>query len=82
MSPRPGGPGDSPIAAVARAHPGWECWAGVSGMVYARLLKSSPPVIVTAEDVPGLHEVITQAETALDGLDQPGRAASNGKEAT
>ena len=25
---------------------GWECWAGVAGLLYARRRKSSPPIVL------------------------------------
>ena len=39
---------------------GWECWTGVSGMLYARLRPSSPPIVLRAPDVPGLAHVIRE----------------------
>ncbi len=35
---------------VEREFSGWHCWKGISGLVYARRLLSSPPVVVRAED--------------------------------
>ena len=32
-------------------YPGWHIWRGVSDLMYARLLRSSPPVVVTAPDM-------------------------------
>jgi hypothetical protein len=41
---------------------GWECWQGVIPVLYARLPKSSPPLVVRAPDVDGLREAIKRAE--------------------
>lgn len=30
---------------------GWEFWTGVNGLVYARLLLSSPPVVLRAHNL-------------------------------
>lgn len=43
---------------VAREFPGWHFWKGVSGMVYARWLKSSPPIVVRGEDWTDLRDEI------------------------
>jgi hypothetical protein len=43
---------------VARAHPCWHCWEGVNGLCYARLLRSSPAVVVRAKDPADLHDSI------------------------
>ena len=34
---------------VEREFPRWHCWKGVSGLVYARRLLSSPPMVARAE---------------------------------
>jgi hypothetical protein len=43
---------------VAREYPAWHCWKGVSGLVYARLPGTSPPMVARAEDPPGLGDAI------------------------
>ena len=43
---------------VARDYPRWHCWAGISGLFYARLLRSSPPVVVRGEDAADLRDSI------------------------
>ena len=50
---------------VAREHPRWRCWEGVSGLLYARLLRSSPAVVVRAGDPTELHDSIQRAEADL-----------------
>ena len=35
---------------VAAEFPGWECWRGIAGLLYARKMLSSPPVVIRAED--------------------------------
>ena len=42
--------------------PGWECWTGVSGICYARLRNSSPPVVVRAATVTGLAAAIREEQ--------------------
>jgi hypothetical protein len=44
---------------------GWYCWQGVVPAVYARLPKSSPPIVLRAPDVPALREAINRAEKAM-----------------
>jgi hypothetical protein len=60
-------PGDDPdpvLRSVERDYPGWVAWHGVSGLVYARRVKTTPPVVVRAADVPALRALI---EGALKG---------------
>ena len=39
----------SPLAPLFGKLPrGWECWVGVGGILYARLRKSSPPIVFRA----------------------------------
>jgi len=40
---------------LAADFPGWHVWAGVTGVLYARRLKSSPPVVLRDATVPGLR---------------------------
>ncbi len=35
---------------VRAMFPHWEVWTGIAGLVYARKLLSSPPIVVRAED--------------------------------
>jgi hypothetical protein len=37
---------------------GWHCWQGVTGLLYARRPKSSPPKVARAADVDALREAI------------------------
>jgi hypothetical protein len=43
---------------VEREFPRWHCRKGVSGLVYARLPLTSPPVVARAETPPGLIAAI------------------------
>jgi hypothetical protein len=52
-------------------HKWWHWWRGVTGLLYARLPKTSPPKVVRAEDMAGLVEKITAEEKRRP----PGRAA-------
>jgi hypothetical protein len=38
---------------AAAEFPGWHCWRGIAGLVYARLLGRSPPIVVRGEDPTG-----------------------------
>jgi hypothetical protein len=49
------------LAAIERDCPAWHCWRGVGGILYARRLKSSPPIIVRAADPAQLREAIAVA---------------------
>jgi hypothetical protein len=51
-SPAPA-PGEWP-GALAGQFPGWEGWRGVSGILYARRRKSSPPVVFRDTTAAGL----------------------------
>ena len=53
---------DSELAALVRQHPRWEAWKGVSGLFYARWLRSSPPVVVQGESPEDLADQINRAE--------------------
>ena len=47
---------------VKREFPGWHVWRGVNHLWYARLVKSSPPIVVTArEDLGDLRDGIISA---------------------
>ena len=58
--------GEPELAALVRRFPRWEAWKGVSGLWYARWLRSSPPVVVRGEDLTDLADQIRRAE-ALSG---------------
>ena len=42
--------------------PQWHVWRGVCGLVYARWLRASPPVVVRGEDAVDLRDQIRQVE--------------------
>jgi hypothetical protein len=50
---------------IAREYPRWHCWTGVSGLLYASLRHSSPPVAVRGEDPADLRDSIHRAEADL-----------------
>jgi hypothetical protein len=56
---------ESELAALARQFPRWEAWKGVSGLCYARLLRSSPPIVVRGEDATDVADQIKRAEALL-----------------
>jgi hypothetical protein len=37
-------------------------WRGVSGLLYARLMRSSPPLVVRGEDAADLRDAIRREE--------------------
>jgi hypothetical protein len=43
-------------------HPCWHTWVGVGGLLYARKLKSSPPVVYRATDPAELEARISEHE--------------------
>jgi hypothetical protein len=51
---------DTGLARVA-ADTGWEPWAGVGGVLYARRPRSTPPLVVRAPSVAALREAIGAA---------------------
>jgi hypothetical protein len=54
--------GTDPLAGLRGRFPGWEAWRGVSGLFYARRLRTSPPVIVRAATPGDLATKITEQE--------------------
>jgi hypothetical protein len=51
---------------LAVEFPRWHCWQGVNRRWYARLLNSSPPVVIDAEDTIGLYDGISGIESLRD----------------
>jgi hypothetical protein len=45
---------------VARDYPRWHCWEGISGLFYASLRRSSPPVTVRGKDPADLRDSIRE----------------------
>jgi hypothetical protein len=50
--------GEPTLDDVRTLFPHWEIWTGISGLVYARRLRSSPPMVVRAEDPRDLIDAI------------------------
>jgi hypothetical protein len=46
----------------AAEFPRWHVWRGVSGLVYARRPRTSPPLVVRGEDAVDLRDQIRRAE--------------------
>ena len=46
----------------AAEFPQWHVWRGVSGLVYARRPRTSPPVVLRGEDAMDLRDQIRRAE--------------------
>jgi hypothetical protein len=59
--------GEPELAALARRFPRWETWKGVSGRWYARLLRSSPPVVLQGEDAQDMADQIMRADALREG---------------
>jgi len=55
----PPAPDDWPGALLGQ-FPGWETWRGVSGVLYVRRRKSSPPVVFRDTTVEGLIRQIRE----------------------
>ena len=65
---------------LTREFPQWESWQGINNRFYARLLKSSPPVVKSALDLVSLRDEIigwawrgrevTTEENGSDPLDE------------
>jgi hypothetical protein len=49
-------------AEVRGQFPGWECWRGLSGLLYVRRRMSSPPVVFRAVTVEELAAQIREYE--------------------
>ena len=47
----------------AAEFPQWHVWRGVSGLVYARRPRTSPPAVVRGEDAVDLRDQIRRAES-------------------
>jgi hypothetical protein len=52
---------DCALARIA-AGTGWKTWVGVGGVLYARRLRSSPPIVVRGVTPEALAEAIERAE--------------------
>ena len=50
---------------LAREFPGWEVWKGVSDLWYARLPRSTPPIVVRGEDLTDLRDEIVRKASQL-----------------
>ena len=59
-SPQPA-PHD-PLAVLRGQFPGWECWRGVSGLLYVRRRMTSPPVVLRDVTGEGLARQIREWE--------------------
>ena len=46
------------LADLWREYPSWEIWEGIAGLVYARKLNTSPPVVLRGEDCVDLRDQI------------------------
>jgi hypothetical protein len=44
----------------------WEAWQGVNQLYYARIPRSSPPIVVRGESPEDLADMICRAESDLD----------------
>jgi hypothetical protein len=56
------GPALPDLDDMRREFPRWHCWEGIAGRLYARLRKSSPPLVVGSATTLGLRERIRDAE--------------------
>ena len=63
--PTPARPSDPLRPLRGRLPRGWECWVGVSGLLYARRPRSSPPIVVRDITAEGLAAKVAEAEERL-----------------
>jgi hypothetical protein len=54
---------NDPLAAL-ELPPGWVTWRGVAGLCYARLPRSSPPIVLRAASAEELAAKVAEAEQA------------------
>jgi hypothetical protein len=55
------------FAALLRHSPGWEGWTGVSGVLYMRRPRSSPPRVLRARSVEEMRERLSNPHGAAKG---------------
>jgi hypothetical protein len=60
---------DPDLLAALRGNlpPGWQCWRCVGGILYARLPRCTPPIVVRAADPDTLAAKMAKAERARQG---------------
>ena len=59
------GPALPDLGDVASEFPRWHCWQGISGLLYARLVRSSPPLVVRAGSPLALLTAIRAADAGV-----------------
>jgi hypothetical protein len=59
------GPAKPTLDEVDAEFPRWHCWRGVSGLLYAGMQRSSPPIVVRAEDPLDLRVKISHEVSKL-----------------
>ena len=59
MSPPPG------LEQIGAEFPGWHAWAGVGGIVYARRVRSSPPIVLRAHNLAVLRDRVAKKNAEL-----------------
>lgn len=50
------------LRTISEEFPGWEAWAGVVSLLYARRPRSTPPLVVRSPTLDGLRTAIEEAE--------------------
>jgi hypothetical protein len=63
----------------AAEFPGWRAWRAANGLLYARKIDATPPVVVRGEDAVDLRDEIIRAQSKelarpAKELARPGRA--------
>jgi hypothetical protein len=53
---------DDALKRIEENYPNWHTWTGVGGVLYARRVKSSPPVVYRATTPAGLEAQIREHE--------------------
>lgn len=54
-------PEEDPFHSIRGRFGGWECWQGISGLLYARTTRRSPVLVVRATDASELAKKIEHA---------------------
>lgn len=67
------------LADLTREFPQWHCWKGVNAMFYARLLKTSPPIVVRGTDTSDLRDEIIRILWRIEHRENNAHNSVNGE---
>jgi hypothetical protein len=63
-SHQPTPPRDPLAPLYGKLPPGWECWVGIGGLLYARRRRSTPPVVLRSTSAEDLAAKVHDHEAA------------------